>query len=209
MALLTVQGSQVLVCMCGLPARGKTYIAQKGMSAPLMIDPRIVLTWIVYRYLTWLSIPTKTFNVGHYRRKGGNEHPPATFFDPANPEGARMRELAAQEAFNDLMRWYREENGVVAILDATNSTKKRRQWIVNKCRDVGLRLMFIESICDDEDLVLSNILDVKVSSPDYVGQDPEQVCFRQFVLTLFRLPSTFGIEFDITRSTMKRSLNQN
>jgi len=29
-ALYTLQGSHLLVCMCGLPARGKTYIAQKG-----------------------------------------------------------------------------------------------------------------------------------------------------------------------------------
>jgi len=35
--------------------------------------------------------------------------------------------------------------------------------------------MFVESVCDSEELVLSNILDVKVSSPDYIGQDPEQV----------------------------------
>jgi 6-phosphofructo-2-kinase/fructose-2,6-biphosphatase 2 len=87
-----------------------------------------------------------------------------------------MREIAAQEAFNDLMKWYNEENGVVAILDATNSTKKRRQWIEGKCRETGVKLMFVESVCDNEDLVLSNILDVKVSSPDYIGQDPEQVC---------------------------------
>ena len=170
-ALYTLQGSQVLVCMCGLPARGKTYIAQKGI--PFSIE-----RWFnvpVSRYLTWLSIPTKTFNVGQYRRQGGNEHPPASFFDPNNAEGARMRELAAQEAFKDLMRWYTEEGGVVAILDATNSTRKRRQWIENKCQETGVKLMFVESVCDNEDLVLSNILDVKVSSPDYVGQDPEQV----------------------------------
>jgi 6-phosphofructo-2-kinase/fructose-2,6-biphosphatase 2 len=37
-----------------------------------------------------------------------------------------------------------------------------------------VRLMFVESVCDNEELVLSNILDVKVSSPDYVGQDPEK-----------------------------------
>lgn len=30
-AVRTVNGSQLLVCMCGLPARGKTYIAQKGL----------------------------------------------------------------------------------------------------------------------------------------------------------------------------------
>ena len=86
-----------------------------------------------------------------------------------------MRELAAQEAFRDIMKWYSEERGVVAILDATNSTRKRREWIVGKCKESGIRVMFVESICDSEELVLSNILDVKVSSPDYIGQDPEQV----------------------------------
>ena len=125
----------------------------------------------------WLSIPTKTFNLGYYRRKGGNEHAPASFFDPNNAEGARMRELVAQEAFNDIQQWYAEKKGVVAILDATNSTKKRREWIVSKCKEKGIRLMFVESICDSEELVLSNILDVKVSSPDYIGQDPEHVSF--------------------------------
>lgn len=86
-----------------------------------------------------------------------------------------MRELAALEAFNDIMKWYREENGVVAILDATNSTRKRRAWIVEKCKQTGIRLMFLESICDDEELVHGNIMEVKVSSPDYIGQDPERV----------------------------------
>jgi 6-phosphofructo-2-kinase/fructose-2,6-biphosphatase 2 len=31
----------------------------------------------------------------------------------------------------------------------------------------------VESKCDDEELIMSNILEVKTSSPDYVGQDPE------------------------------------
>jgi len=170
-ALYTLQGSHLLVCMCGLPARGKTYIAQKGNSWETVT---VADRWIVSRYLKWLSIPTKTFNVGQYRRNGGNAHPPASFFDPNNQEGSRQRELAAQEAFNDLLKWY-TEGGVVAILDATNSTRKRREWIQMKCDDAGIRLMFVESVCDSEELVLSNILDVKVSSPDYIGQDPEKV----------------------------------
>jgi 6-phosphofructo-2-kinase / fructose-2,6-biphosphatase 2 len=183
-ALYTVQGAQVLVCMCGLPARGKTYIAQKGTVPTFSRETSLKIA--VQRYLTWLSIPTKSFNVGQYRREGGNEHPPATFFDPANAEGARMRELAAQEAFSDLMRWYSEEGGVVGILDATNSTKERRQWIKEKCCEAGIKLMLVESVCDDKDLVLSNILDVKVSSPDYKGQDPEQVSRCLQLLTVGR-----------------------
>lgn len=196
--------------MCGLPARGKTYIAQKGISVSIE-------QWFnvpVSRYLTWLSIPTKTFNVGQYRRQGGNEHPPASFFDPNNAEGARMRELAAQEAFNDLMKWYTEEGGVVAILDATNSTRKRRRWIQDKCRETGVKLMFVESVCDNEDLVLSNILDVKVSSPDYVGQDPEQVLSslrlsRVIVWTDIRLHWISEIDFACMSNTTKPSMKRN
>lgn len=145
--------------------------------------------------------------MGHYRRKGGNAHPPASFFDPNNQEGARQRELAAQEAFNDLLKWY-AEGGVVAVLDATNSTRKRREWIQMKCDDAGIRLMFVESVCDSEELVLSNILDVKVSSPDYIGQDPEQVKLTlrfERVLT-DRRHLIFEIVFDCTRNITRQSL---
>jgi hypothetical protein len=114
-----------------------------------------------------------------------------------------MRELAAREAFDDIMKWYSEENGVVAILDATNSTKKRREWIVGKCRERGIRLMFVESICDSEELVSSNILDVKVSSPDYIGQDPEKVSiFVRWSRLIVRLHRTFEIEFCCMRNIM-------
>ena len=37
--LYPVEGSKILVCMCGLPARGKTYIAQKGY--PKLILPNL------------------------------------------------------------------------------------------------------------------------------------------------------------------------
>lgn len=29
--------------------------------------------------------------------------------------------------------------------------------------------LFVESKCDDEDLIMSNILEVKTTSPDYIG----------------------------------------
>ena len=61
----------------------------------------------------------------------------------------------------------------VAIYDATNSTKSRRAAIFKKCKDHNVPMVFIESICDDEDLVKSNIVQVILSSPDYVGIDAE------------------------------------
>ena len=148
---------QICVCMVGLPARGKTYIAEK-----------------VRRYLQWLSIPTKSFNVGNYRRKTAQPFPSADFFDPGNPEGEKARHQAAQAAVDDMIDWFDTEEGVVGVLDATNSTLARRKWIAERCAREDIKVLFVESICDNEDLILHNIMDVKVSSPDYVGQDIEQ-----------------------------------
>ncbi|EGS23378.1 fructose-2,6-bisphosphatase-like protein [Thermochaetoides thermophila DSM 1495] len=157
------EDTRICVVMVGLPARGKSYIAQKAQ-----------------RYLKWLSIPAKTFNVGNYRRNDA-PHPSADFFDTNNPEGERKRRAAAEAAVSDMLKWFKEEGGVVGILDATNSTKERRKWVLDKVGREGIEVLFVESKCDDEELIMANIRDVKTSSPDYVGQDPEKAAqdFRE------------------------------
>ncbi|KAI0202519.1 6-phosphofructo-2-kinase [Astrocystis sublimbata] len=151
-----VQAEDVKICvvMVGLPARGKSYIAHRAQ-----------------RYLTWLSIPSQVFNVGKYRREDAPQ-PSADFFDNGNPEGERKRRAAAEAAFADMLRWFRE-GGVIGILDATNSTKERRKWVMDWCTGEGIEVLFVESKCDNEDLIMANIRDVKTSSPDYKDQDPE------------------------------------
>ncbi|KAF9215264.1 Fructose-2,6-bisphosphatase [Podila verticillata] len=150
-------GSRIACVMVGLPARGKTLISQK-----------------VCRYLQWLGINTRVFNVGNYRRKLHGAQQPHDFFDPANPEGERSRREAAVEALNDMIRWFKKDDGVVALYDATNSTRARREMLLAACKKHDIQVMFIESICQDESLVLHNIMDVKLSSPDYEDMDPEQ-----------------------------------
>lgn len=71
-----------------------------------------------------------------------------------------------------MLKWFRN-GGVVGILDATNSTKERRKWVMDTVAKEGVDVIFVESKCDDEALILANIRDVKTSSPDYKGQDPE------------------------------------
>lgn len=125
------------------------------------------------RYLHWLSIEAKIFNVGQYRRTN-TPTPSAEFFDTTNSEGERLRRQAAESAVNDMIKWFKEGRGLVAILDATNSTKSRRKWIRDWCERENIETLFVESKCDDEEIIWSNILDVKTTSPDYVGQDPEE-----------------------------------
>ncbi|KAF1991408.1 fructose-2,6-bisphosphatase-like protein [Aulographum hederae CBS 113979] len=153
---IQAEDTRICVVMVGLPARGKSLIAQK-----------------VVRYLHWLSIKAKTFNVGQYRRTA-TPNPNAAFFDTTNPEGERLRRAAAEAAVNDMVKWFHSGEGLIAILDATNSTKGRRAWIRDRCDAEGIETLFVESKCDDEDLIMSNILEVKTTSPDYVGQDPEE-----------------------------------
>ncbi|KAK4690624.1 hypothetical protein P7C71_g6209, partial [Lecanoromycetidae sp. Uapishka_2] len=150
-----VEDTRIAVVMVGLPARGKSLIAQK-----------------VVRYLAWLSIPAKTFNVGSYRRQD-TPQPTADFFDTKNKAGERLRHAAAEAAVADMVKWFEQEKGVVAILDATNSTKARRRWVKQRCDAKNIETLYVESKCDDEAIVMGNILEVKTTSPDYHGQDPE------------------------------------
>ena len=72
-----------------------------------------------------------------------------------------------------MVRWFERESGVVAILDATNSTKARRRWVKQRCDANNIETLYVESKCDNEELVMQNIMEVKTTSPDYKGQDPE------------------------------------
>lgn len=156
--------------MVGLPARGKTYISQK-----------------VVRYLNWLGVPARTFNVGEYRRAHFGTSLPHEFFDYHNVQAYRKREEAAKEALEDLLAWLATASATVAVYDATNTTKARRKNIVERCHEFGqshsidVQVLFVESVCEDEDIVTENIRAVKITSPDYAGLDPvhASVDFRE------------------------------
>ncbi|RLV92394.1 Fructose-26-bisphosphatase [Spathaspora sp. JA1] len=160
-----VENVRVCVVMVGLPARGKSLISQK-----------------IVRYLSWLSIKSKCFNVGSYRRQIAQMpiEVDAKFFDPNNEQGLKYRQQAIDLAIDDMMRWFSDEQGVVGILDATNSTRERRESILKLCRENYIEPMFLESFCDDQDLVLQNILDVKTTSPDYISK-PQDYALNDFL----------------------------
>ena len=147
---------KICVVMVGLPARGKSFISQK-----------------IVRYLSWLSIKARCFNVGNYRRQAGAAKPSAEFFASDNAMGMKVRRQAVEQAVADMNRWFFEEDGIVGILDATNTTHERRDWILKMCRENGIEPMFLESWCNDQDIILRNILEMKATSPDYEGCDPE------------------------------------
>eukprot|EP00075_Anas_platyrhynchos_P034442 XP_027323695.1 6-phosphofructo-2-kinase/fructose-2,6-bisphosphatase 4 isoform X2 [Anas platyrhynchos] len=140
-----------LIVMVGLPARGKTYISKK-----------------LTRYLNWIGVPTKEFNVGQYRRDLVKKYKSFEFFLPDNEEGLKIRKQCALAALNDVRQYLSEENGHVAVFDATNTTRERRETIYKFGEENGYKTFFVESVCVDPEVIAANIVQVKLGSPDYV-----------------------------------------
>jgi broad specificity phosphatase PhoE/predicted kinase len=151
----TPQSTRLALCMVGLPARGKTWIARK-----------------VARYLSWLGYRAEAFNAGDYRRQRLGAGQNAEFFDPANQDGSRARTEMAEAALDDLIG-FMGEGGNVAIYDATNSTRSRRAHVLQRCEATGIAVVFIESVCEDPGILEANVRETKLGSPDYAGVDPE------------------------------------
>ncbi|XP_044161207.1 6-phosphofructo-2-kinase/fructose-2,6-bisphosphatase 1 isoform X4 [Bufo gargarizans] len=147
-----------MIIMVGLPARGKTYISKK-----------------LTRYLNWIGTPTKVFNVGQYRREAVQTYKNYEFFRSDNQEAMRIRKQCALHALRDVHTYLTREEGQVAVFDATNTTRERRSMILQFAKERGFKVFFIESICDDPDIIAENITQVKLSSPDYKDCDREKV----------------------------------
>ena len=148
--------SKVAIVMVGLPARGKTYVARK-----------------IARYLTWLGRRTRLFNAGDYRRRMLGAQHTHEFFTPDNAEGKAARLAVAQAALDDLFNWLGAE-GEVAIYDATNTTRARRDLIRQRCVQAGATPLFVEVICTDDADVEATIRETKILSPDYAALTPDE-----------------------------------
>lgn len=100
----------------------------------------------------------------------------ANFFDPQNQDAVKLRERVALDTLDELLDYILDEGGSVGILDATNSTMERRKAIVDHIRKRAgpeLNILFLESSCVDPTLLEANMR-LKLSGPDYKGQDPEK-----------------------------------
>ncbi|KAG7883693.1 hypothetical protein KL938_002930 [Ogataea parapolymorpha] len=164
---------RVVVVMIGLPARGKSYLSNK-----------------LVRYLNWLQINARIFNVGSTRRakaanvgpensplpdkKAGTLHD-ASFFSPDNESNILLREEWAKETLDNLLHYLLEGDGCVGVFDATNSTKLRRKNVLDMIMEKSkgqLKVLFLESICNDRTILEDNI-QLKLQGPDYRNMNPE------------------------------------
>ncbi|PTN38641.1 6-phosphofructo-2-kinase/fructose-2,6-bisphosphatase [Desulfonatronum sp. SC1] len=129
---------KLCIVMVGLPARGKSTIACRLRES-----------------LEEENINVAIFNNGEIRRSMLPENTAsASFFSPENQEGVRLREWIARLNL-DTARQFLEEQGDIAILDATNISRERRSRI---CRAMErIPVLFIECVNDDEELLATSI----------------------------------------------------
>lgn len=144
-------GRKLALVMVGLPARGKTFVARK-----------------LQRYLSWLGYGTSWVNVGEYRRARAGAKQPADYFSPDNEATRAERHGFAVAALDDLLKWF-DEGGEIGIYDAANTERERRDMIRERCAARGVDVLFVETICDDPEIIRANVLRNKLSLPDYEG----------------------------------------
>ncbi|OQU92766.1 hypothetical protein SORBI_3001G405300 [Sorghum bicolor] len=152
---------KLAIVLVGLPARGKTFTAAK-----------------LTRYLRWLGHETKHFNVGKYRRLKHGTNQTADFFRGDNREGVEARNEVAALAMEDMLSWM-QEGGQVGIFDATNSTRIRRNMLM-KMAEGKCKIIFLETLCNDQDVLERNIRLKVQQSPDYAEQTDFEAGVQDF-----------------------------
>lgn len=177
-------GQKVALVMVGLPARGKTFVARK-----------------LQRYLSWLGHRTLWVNVGDYRRARAGARQPAEYFAPDNLETREERVGFAMAALDDLLDWF-GSGGEVGIYDAANTERGRRDTIRARCAAAGVKVLFIESICDDQGIIDANVRRNKLNLPDYAGTAPDDA-FADFQRRIFQYSRTYEPVSDAEGSYVK------
>eukprot|EP00968_Pinguiococcus_pyrenoidosus_P021931 scaffold2963_cov250-Pinguiococcus_pyrenoidosus.AAC.12 len=148
------QGGKLVIVMVGVPGRGKTYIARK-----------------VARYLRWINYRTRVFSLARMRQEQFGQKQSADWYDPNNADAHSLRMEVLRRAVDDMMRFL-NRGGEVAILDGTNVTKDRRELIRKAvAQQDGFSVMFIESVCDDPEVIQETLSGVENYSPDFIASD--------------------------------------
>uniref|UniRef100_A0A674D5R6 6-phosphofructo-2-kinase/fructose-2,6-bisphosphatase-like n=1 Tax=Salmo trutta TaxID=8032 RepID=A0A674D5R6_SALTR len=153
-----------------IPSMSSKLYQRRGSSVPQFTNSPTMIVMVglpargktyiskkLTRYLNWIGVPTKAHCVCLCLRAC-----------------VRVCRACAIAALKDVCAYFMQEQGQVAVFDATNTTIERREVILSFAKENGYKVFFIESLCDDPEIIAENIKQVKLSSPDYAGCDKEE-----------------------------------
>jgi len=189
-----------VIVLVGLPGRGKSFIARKLQSF-ISWRGNECKVFNVGKYRRQVQkeedAAREMQGVDALRQSVGACD--ANFFDSKNPKAQEARQKSASLAMKDMLTWLDYEPPIeehtcvdqigakasigisrVAIFDATNSTVQRRMWILEEATDPIKRCgkktgcVFVESVCDDQELLDENFRFKVRNSPDFHGMTEEE-----------------------------------
>uniref|UniRef100_A0A8C7TCS1 6-phosphofructo-2-kinase/fructose-2,6-bisphosphatase 2 n=1 Tax=Oncorhynchus mykiss TaxID=8022 RepID=A0A8C7TCS1_ONCMY len=73
-----------------------------------------------------------------------------------------IRKQCALVALQDVKAYLAEEGGQIAVFDATNTTRERRELLLSFAKEHAYKVFFVESLCDDPDVIAANIMVINV-----------------------------------------------
>ncbi len=145
---------KLYVAMVGLPASGKSTLANR-----------------IHDDLQGEGIACAIFNNGELRRRlTGPESTQSQWYAPDNEEGREIRERIALKNMEEARKWL-ESGGDVAILDATNGSRRRRRLLEQTLGDHPV--LFVECVNEDP-LLREACIRNKARLPEYAGYSEEE-----------------------------------
>ncbi|KAH3903045.1 bifunctional fructose-2,6-bisphosphate 2-phosphatase/6-phosphofructo-2-kinase SCDLUD_000655 [Saccharomycodes ludwigii] len=149
---------KILIVLVGLPATSKT-----------------MLSVAITRYTRWLGVKTQAFHVSEYRRQKNYDSIPDDYFRalPTSNAGLKMRRDIINKCINDLINFFVESKGQLAIYDALNILSQERKEISDKFKEMNIKVLFIESVVNDPKLLEHNV-EMAVCSPDYKNWNKQE-----------------------------------
>ncbi len=152
--------SKLYVAMVGLPARGKSTLAKRICEGLIEEGTKAAI-----------------FNNGNVRRLlAGPQSTEPQFYSPDNTFGREARENIALENMAEA-RKFLADGGHVAILDATNASRARRQVINATLTDHPI--LYVECVNEDP-LLLDKFVRLKCNLPEFKGMSKKEAleCFK-------------------------------
>lgn len=150
---------KMLICLCGLPGRGKTHLS-------------VSLT----RYLRWLGVTTQVFHFDDFRRDylKTNGISPEFFSQKPDDEVIKnMKEEMLGKCMEAIELLLSSDKIQVAIYDAINGLAHNRKELKERFNKINVNVVFIESLIEGDSKLLKSSLRDATKSPDYEGWESE------------------------------------
>ena len=106
--------------------------------------------------------------MGDYRRRAlGQKGLPDDYFRSSTTEETQtLRNHIVETCQQDLLSFFNKENGQVGIYDAVNPTSAHRWEWKEVMESHDIQTIFVESLCNNQEIIEQNVRNVKISSPD-------------------------------------------